>query len=242
MAPLATLAMHLILKPMIRSWFMAEANMVQLYRFPRALSHGRNWRPVLRPGEILEFVPGMVVTQHSGSGKANQYFLRGFNLDHGTDFRTTIDGMPVNMRTHGHGQGYTDLSFIVPEFIQRIDYQKGPYHAENGDFSTAGSATFVVADAFDRSMVQLEAGADGYLRTVAAHSVEIDKSRNLLLGLDGLDGPWTDIDEDIDKSNLLLPYSAATITDPSHDLYELWQQWNAADQTRPCRSKGLLTV
>jgi outer membrane cobalamin receptor len=89
-------------------------------------------RPLLRTGEILEFIPGMVITQHSGSGKANQYFLRGFNLDHGTDFNTSIDGMPINMRTHGHGQGYTDLNFIIPEFIQSIQYHKGPYYAEVG--------------------------------------------------------------------------------------------------------------
>ena len=89
-------------------------------------------RPIARAGEILEFVPGMVVTQHSGSGKANQYFLRGFNLDHGTDFSILVDGMPVNMRSHGHGQGYSDLNFITPEFIQRIDYQKGPYRAIQG--------------------------------------------------------------------------------------------------------------
>src|SRR5262245_39177423 len=74
-------------------------------------------RPALRPGEILEFVPGMIVTQHSGDGKANQYYLRGFNLDHGTDFATFVDGMPVNMRSHAHGQGYTDLNFLIPELI-----------------------------------------------------------------------------------------------------------------------------
>ena len=84
-------------------------------------------RPVLRPGELLEFVPGVMVTQHSGDGKANQYFLRGFNLDHGTDFATTVDGMPINMRSHAHGQGYTDLGFLIPELVERIDYRKGPY-------------------------------------------------------------------------------------------------------------------
>ena len=84
-------------------------------------------RPLLRTGEILETVPGMVATQHSGSGKANQFFLRGFNLDHGTDFRTTFDAMPVNMRSHGHGQGYTDINFVIPELVDSIAYAKGPY-------------------------------------------------------------------------------------------------------------------
>ncbi len=89
-------------------------------------------RPILRPGELLETVPGLIVTQHSGEGKANQFYLRGFNLDHGTDFRTTVDGMPVNQRTHAHGQGYTDLNFVIPELVSRLDYKKGPYYAEQG--------------------------------------------------------------------------------------------------------------
>src|SRR5687767_8042253 len=83
-------------------------------------------RPVLRTGELMEVVPGLIVTQHSGDGKANQYFLRGFNLDHGTDLATTVDGVPVNLRTHGHGQGYADLSFLIPELVGGIDYRKGP--------------------------------------------------------------------------------------------------------------------
>src|SRR5450830_1139453 len=97
-------------------------------------------RPALRPGELLEFVPGVIVTQHSGDGKANQYFLRGFNLDHGTDFATYVDGMPVNMRSNAHGQGYSDLNFLIPELVQRIDYKKGPYFADEGDFASAGAA------------------------------------------------------------------------------------------------------
>ncbi|MEO8631496.1 MAG: Plug domain-containing protein, partial [Betaproteobacteria bacterium] len=99
-------------------------------------------RPILRPGEILEFVPGMVVTQHSGDGKANQYFLRGYNLDHGTDFATYVAGMPVNNPTHAHGQGYADLNFMIPELVSRIDFKKGPYYAEEGDFASAGAAHF----------------------------------------------------------------------------------------------------
>ncbi|HYJ39811.1 MAG TPA: TonB-dependent receptor plug domain-containing protein, partial [Steroidobacteraceae bacterium] len=85
-------------------------------------------RPVLRTGELLETVPGLVVTQHSGDGKANQFFLRGFNLDHGTDLATSVDGIPVNMHTHGHGQGYTDINFVIPELLDRIEYKKGTYY------------------------------------------------------------------------------------------------------------------
>ena len=95
--------------------------------------------PFSRAGEALEVVPGLIVTQHSGEGKANQYFLRGFNLDHGTDLAITVDGMPVNMRTHGHGQGYADINFLIPELIQSMNIRKGPYFADEGDFSSAGS-------------------------------------------------------------------------------------------------------
>lgn len=189
-------------------------------------------RPILRAGEILEFVPGMVVTQHSGSGKANQYFLRGFNLDHGTDFRTTVDNMPNNMRTHGHGQGYTDLSFITPEFIGRVDYQKGPYHAENGDFSTAGSVKFRVVDGLKKPLLQLEAGQDSYFRSVMAQNIAIEDN-NLLLGWEhqSYDGPWTDISEDSNKNNLLAKYSGFyqqsyfSVTFMGYD-----NKWHSADQ------------
>ncbi|NQZ07784.1 MAG: Plug domain-containing protein, partial [Algicola sp.] len=115
-------------------------------------------RPLLRTGEILELVPGMVVTQHSGSGKANQYFLRGFNLDHGTDFASFVDNMPVNMRTHGHGQGYSDLNFVIPELVNSIAYKKGPYYAEVGDFSGAGSARMIYANKLDEARIVVTLG------------------------------------------------------------------------------------
>src|SRR5262249_24094138 len=99
-------------------------------------------RPIAREGELLEAVPGVIVTQHSGDGKANQYFVRGFNLDHGTDFRTEIDGMPINLPSHAHGQGYTDLNFLIPELVDNVDYKLGVSHPELGDFSSAGRAEF----------------------------------------------------------------------------------------------------
>src|SRR5258705_7721362 len=97
-------------------------------------------RPALRPGAVLEYIPGMIITQHSGDDKANQYFLRGFNLDHGTDFAVHVEGIPVNLPTNAHGQGYIDLNFLIPELVSRIVYQKAPYLAEDGDFASAGSA------------------------------------------------------------------------------------------------------
>src|ERR1700734_402174 len=89
--------------------------------------------PLLRPAAILENVPGLIVTQHSGEGKANQYFMRAFNLDHGTDLATEVDGMPINMPTHAHGQGYTDLNFLIPELVSDLHFKKGPYYADEGD-------------------------------------------------------------------------------------------------------------
>ena len=97
-------------------------------------------RPLARIGEVLETVPGLIATQHSGPGKSNQLFLRGFNLDHGTDFTASWDGVPVNFRSHGHGQGYLDLNFVIPELIESLDFRKGPYRADVGDFSSAGAA------------------------------------------------------------------------------------------------------
>lgn len=110
-------------------------------------------RPIQRVGELLEVIPGFIATQHSGGGKANQYFLRGFNLDHGTDFAAFHDGVPLNMRTHGHGQGYLDLNFIIPELVERIDFAKGPYRAETGDFATAGAARFTTIDSVEAPFV-----------------------------------------------------------------------------------------
>lgn len=189
-------------------------------------------RPVSRTGEILEFVPGMVVTQHSGSGKANQYFLRGFNLDHGTDFATSVDAMPINMRSHGHGQGYTDLNFIIPELIQDIQYRKGPYYAEVGDFSGAGAAQFSLKNSLDRSEVNLTAGDFDYQRLYTATQLDLDSGR-LLLGVEAqrYDGLWTDIDEDVHKTNLLMRYSSR-LAGGEFSLTAMGyrNRWNAADQ------------
>lgn len=129
-------------------------------------------RPWLRRGELLETVPGLIVTQHSGDGKANQYFVRGYNLDHGTDFGVFVDGMPANYRAHGHGQGYTDLNFIIPEFIQRLDYQKGPFAINRGDLTTAGSAEFSLVNSLEQGFAGVTIGEDQYWRGVFGDSVE----------------------------------------------------------------------
>jgi outer membrane receptor protein involved in Fe transport len=135
-------------------------------------------RPLLRRGEVLETVPGMVVTQHAGGGKANQYFLRGFNLDHGTDFALTLDGMPLNMRTHAHGQGYADLNLLIPELLDRVDYYKGTYTARNGDLSSAGSADFQLYNVLPANFASLEIGQLGYYRAVAGNTFSTGSEPN----------------------------------------------------------------
>eukprot|EP01136_Pigoraptor_vietnamica_P031784 Opistho-1_new@92789 len=148
-------------------------------------------RPALRAAELLEFVPGMIVTQHSGDGKANQYFLRGFNLDHGTDFATYVDGMPVNMVSHAHGQGYSDLNFLIPELVQRIDYRKGPYFASDGDFSSAGSARLLLRDSLARGLASLTVGGNGYARALLADGLALGAGQLIAaVELHGNDGPW----------------------------------------------------
>jgi outer membrane cobalamin receptor len=191
-------------------------------------------RPALRPGEVLEFVPGMIVTQHAGDGKANQYFLRGFNLDHGTDFATSVNGMPVNMPSHGHGQGYTDLNFLMPEMVQRIEYRKGPYFAQSGDFSSAGAADIVYRQTFDAPFAQLGLGENGYRRGVFGGSTQADAGGGvrLLAALEVMqnDGPWT-VPEDLTRLNGIATASSGTSARGwSTSLMGYDAEWTSTDQ------------
>jgi len=149
-------------------------------------------RPLLRTAELLEAVPGMIAAQHSGTGKANQYFLRGFNLDHGSDFTTYIDGVQMNLRTHGHGHGYLDLNGLIPEVIVREDYRKGPYRADGGDFALAGAAYMTTVDAYDRPWAAVEAGVRGHGRIATGGSADdsVDGRLTLVGEARVYDGPW----------------------------------------------------
>ena len=115
-------------------------------------------RPILRSGEVLETVPGVIITQHAGGGKANQYFLRGFNLDHGTDFAIFIDDMPLNLPSHAHGEGYSDMNTVIPEFVKRVDFEKGPYYADVGNYGSAGSAHLVFFKTLPQNFFPVEGG------------------------------------------------------------------------------------
>jgi hypothetical protein len=189
-------------------------------------------RPALRPGEVLEFVPGVIVTQHSGDGKANQYFLRGFNLDHGTDFATSVDGVPVNMPTHAHGQGYSDLNFLLPELVQRIEYRKGPYFANTGDFGSAGAADVAYVRRLEQPFAQLTLGQRGYRRGVGGASTDVAPGVTLLGAVETMhnDGPWT-VPEGLRKSNAVLSLAGGTAASGwSARLLGYHAAWTSTDQ------------
>lgn len=189
------------------------------------------YRPMTRAGEILETVPGVIVTQHAGGGKANQYFLRGFNLDHGTDFLTTLDGMPLNLPSHGHGQGYTDMNIVIPELIQRVNYQKGVYYAENGDFSSAGAAHLESFQVLPHSLAIVEGGMYGYARGVFASSPRVGRG-DLLYGLELYhhDGPWRNPD-DYQRINGVLTYSEGDASNGFSVTARAYAgRWDSSDQ------------
>ena len=166
--------------------------------------------PTTRPGEALEAAPGLIVTQHSGEGKANQYFLRGFNLDHGTDLAITIDGMPANMRTHGHGQGYADINFMIPELVQSVLLRKGPYYADESDFSSAGAVHIDYLNKIDRAFAEITMGSFGYRRALVAGSAQAGNGSVLTaIEANAYNGPW-DVPDKIRKINGVLRYSEGT--------------------------------
>ncbi|UMR30947.1 TonB-dependent receptor [Massilia sp. MB5] len=184
-----------------------------------------------RPGELLEATPGLIVSQHSGEGKANQFYLRGFNLDHGTDLRTSVDEMPVNQRSHGHGQGWTDLNFLIPELSARLDYKKGPYSAAEGDFASAGAASITYANRLLRGVASVTGGQNGYARALLADSPELGRGA-LLYAIEALhnDGPFTHGDN-YRKVNGVLRYSEGYANNGFNITAMAYRaNWNATDQ------------
>lgn len=185
-------------------------------------------RPLLRVSELLEAVPGMVAAQHSGSGKANQYFLRGFNLDHGTDFTTYIDGVQMNLRTHGHGQGYLDLNGLIPEIVAREDFREGPYRADGGDFALAGAAYMTTIDGFDRPWLSVEGGSYGYGRVAAGGTIDgIGSGKLTLVGQTRIyDGPWQEAEHLRHGSafaKYVRPAGSGTIQASLHAYHATWR-------------------
>jgi outer membrane receptor protein involved in Fe transport len=170
-------------------------------------------RPIYRPGQLYESIPGLVVTIHSGEGKANQYLIRGYNLDHGTDFANFIDDMPVNRPTNTHGQGYSDLAFLMPQIVAGIDYTKGPYYAAIGDFGSVASAHTRLANAIP-NQVAATIGTDGYQSLFMGGTAHFGMDQRLLgaVELSHFDGPWKP-GQDFQKVNAALRYSQGTSSD-----------------------------
>ena len=137
-------------------------------------------RPILRSGEVLEAVPGLIITQHAGGGKANQYFLRGFNLDHGTDIAIFLDDMPLNLPSHAHGEGYSDMNIVIPEFVERVDFEKGPYYANVGNFSSAANAHVEFARTLPENFIKVEGGTHTYGRVVFGKSQKLGEGQSAL--------------------------------------------------------------
>jgi len=189
-------------------------------------------RPLLRSGEILETLPGLIITQHAGGGKANQYFMRGFNLDHGTDFAIFIDGMPLNLPSHAHGEGYSDMNTVIPEFVERVDAEKGPYYADVGDYGSAGSAHLVTFKTLPQDFVQVDGGMYQFARFVFGVSRKWAKG-NLLYGGEAYHdgGPWVHPDNYY-KFNGLMTYSQGS-DDNGFSLTArgyAGTRWNSSDQ------------
>lgn len=199
-------------------------------------------RPIMRSGEVLETIPGVVISQHSGEGKANQYYLRGFNLDHGTDLASTVAGMPVNLPTNGHGQGYSDLNFLIPELVSGVQDQKGPYFADQGDFATAGSANINYASTLEAPIVRVGGGGKGYARALVAASPRAGDGHLLAaLEVEHNDGPW-DRPDDYKKLNGVVRYSRGdTVNGLSITGMGYRSTWNSTDQV-PLRAieEGLI--
>ena len=190
-----------------------------------------NSRPVTRPGEVLEADPGLIVTQHSGEGKANQYFLRGYNLDHGTDMAIWVDDVPVNLRTHAHGQGYSDLNWLMPETVNAVDVRKGPYFADEGDFGSAGNVHIGFIDSIDKTILQTTIGSFGYERVFGMTSAKAGDGTLLFAGETGFySGPWANPD-DMQKFNSMLRYTQGTAQDGLSVTAQAYSnKWNSTDQ------------
>ncbi len=188
-------------------------------------------RPILRSGEVLETVPGLIITQHAGGGKANQYFLRGFNLDHGTDFAIFIDDMPLNLPSHAHGEGYSDMNIVIPEFVKRVNFEKGPYYADVGNYGSAGSAHLEYFETLPQNFFKVEGGMYGYERAVFGASQKLGPG-SLLYGAEAYhdEGPWTHPDN-YSKYNGLLTYSRSEDADGFSTTARAYHgTWHSSDQ------------
>ncbi|RMA65854.1 outer membrane receptor protein involved in Fe transport [Ulvibacter antarcticus] len=189
--------------------------------------------PVKSSQEILRKVPGLVIGQHAGGGKAEQIFLRGFDIDHGTDISLSVDGLPVNMVSHAHGQGYSDLHFLIPETIEKIDFGKGPYYAERGDFATAGYVAFKTKEKLDQSSVSVEYGDFGSFRTVGLFDLLNTKKSDAYIAtsLNTFNGPYVS-PQNFNRFNVMGKYTYKMDSDQklSFTASHFQSKWDASGQ------------
>ena len=184
--------------------------------------------PVKSSQELLRKVPGLFIGQHAGGGKAEQIFLRGFDIDHGTDIDISVDGMPVNMVSHAHGQGYSDLHFIIPETVDHVDFGKGPYYGDKGNFGTAGYVSFKTKDKLEHSLLSVEAGRFNTVRSAALLNLIKNDDHNLYLASEYhiTDGPF-ESSQDFSRRNIMLKYSGmfdnnSILTVIASNFYSKW--------------------
>lgn len=194
-------------------------------------------RPINNSQEVLRSVPGLFIGQHAGGGKAEQIFLRGFDLDHGTDIRLTVDGMPVNMVSHAHGQGYADLHFVIPELIERVDFKKGPYYANKGNFTTAGWVDFRTRNVLDKNFVKVEAGQFNTYRAVGAFNLlgQKAKERNESMYVGGeysYSDSYFDSPQHFRRVNAVTKYNRQFSSKSQLTLTAstFWSKWNHSGQ------------
>lgn len=190
--------------------------------------------PVNSSQEILRKVPGLFIGQHAGGGKAEQIFLRGFDIDHGTDIAISVDGMPVNMVSHAHGQGYADLHFVIPETVDKIDFGKGSYYANKGDFATAGYVSFQTKERVDNSSISIETGQFNTFRTVGLFNLlDKNKNQNAYLATEYIltDGPF-DAPQDFSRINLFGKYTSIMNDNSKLSIMasRFTSKWNASGQ------------
>lgn len=195
-------------------------------------------RPFSRRGELLESIPGFIATQHSGDGKANQYFLRGTNLDHGTDFLMYVDGMPINLRNHAHGQGYADVNFIIPELVGELEYWKGNYFAQHGDLSSTGAARFKLLDALPQGILSTTWGEYEYTRTLMADTIQAGAGQlTVALEHQYYNGPW-DLKSDATRLNGFMRWHWEDEQDKINVTFMGYHgKWKSTDQV-PQRAIG----
>lgn len=190
-------------------------------------------RPRLRPGDIVEAVPGVFAVQHAGGGKANQYFLRGFDADHGTDVALSVDGVPVNMVSHGHGQGYADLHFLIPELVVGLEGYKGPSFASFGDFATGGAIQMRLAETLDESVAQVSVGQYGILRGLVIVSPKLREDFRVVAAAEVFkdDGPFLN-PEDLHRFNVFakVTHDLTPSTKASFSWMSYGSEWNASGQ------------